>query len=49
MLCSGLKNNSSLTSLNLYRNGIGPEGAKMISEGIQSNSTLAVLILHGKK
>ena len=36
-LADAIKNNGALTSLNLSRNRLGPEGAKHVAEAIKAN------------
>jgi len=40
-----LKNNSTLTELDLFSNKIGPDGAKYLSNSLNNNSTLTLLYL----
>ncbi|KAF9342284.1 hypothetical protein BGX26_007871, partial [Mortierella sp. AD094] len=47
ILAETLKTNSTLTTLNLGGNSIGPNGAKALSEALKTNSTLTTLNLGG--
>ncbi|KAF9952250.1 hypothetical protein BGZ70_000672 [Mortierella alpina] len=46
-LSETLRNNSILTTLNLYGNSIGANGAQALSEALKTNSTLTTLDLYG--
>ena len=46
-LSEALKVNSTLTTINLEQNSIGPEGAAALSEALKVNSTLTTINLYG--
>lgn len=49
VLSEMIKINSTLTSLDLSRCGIGDEGCKIIADALQTNSTIIKLCLIGNK
>jgi len=44
-VCEALKHNSTLTTLGLLGNGLGPEGARIVCETLKHNTTLTALSL----